>query len=188
MATSCHGNEDKVTFPVFVAELQTLIPAERLNARIAELAEEIRRDYGDAPIHLVGVLKGCVYFMADLSRILGPNVTLDFCQVSSYGDGTQSSGVVQIRKDLDVNIMGKHVLIVEDIVDTGLTLKHLRELFMTRHPASLKVVALLEKKQALQNDVAVEYVGFEIPNKFVVGYGLDQAERFRNLPYIGVLV
>ena len=171
-----------------MADLRTLISSDQLQARIAELAEEIRRDYGETPIHLVGVLKGCVYFMADLSRILGPNVTLDFCQVSSYGDGTQSSGVVQIRKDLDINIMGKHVLIVEDIVDTGLTLKHLRELFMTRHPASLKVVALLEKKQALQNDVAVEYTGFEIPNEFVVGYGLDQAERFRNLPFIGVIV
>lgn len=167
--------------------MKVLLTEEVIQRRIEELAEAIRRDYGDEPITLVGVLKGSMYFIADLSRRLGEQVRIDFAQVGSYGDNDQSSGVVQIRKDLDRNIEGKHVLIVEDIVDTGLTLTHLRQLWMTRHPKSLKVVALLSKPDARKHHTEIEYVGFEIPNLFVVGYGLDYAERYRNLPYIAVL-
>lgn len=167
--------------------LEPLISADDIQRRTDELADEIRREYGDEPILLVGVLKGSLYFLADLSRRLGPNVTIDFVQVSSYGTGKTSSGVVQIRKDLDINIEGLHVLIVEDIVDTGLTLRHLRELLGTRHPQSLRVVSLLVKPEAMQHESTVEYVGFSIPTKFVVGYGLDIGERYRNLPYVAIL-
>jgi hypoxanthine phosphoribosyltransferase len=167
--------------------LSVLLSESQLQERIDELGDRIRRDYGNEPLLLVGVLKGCFYFMADLTRRLGTNVAVDFVQVSSYGDGTTSSGIVQIRKDLDINIEGRNVLIVEDIVDTGATLSHLRELLGTRRPKSLKVVALLSKPDARRSHTPIEYVGFEIPNKFVVGYGLDHAERFRNLPYIAFL-
>ncbi len=167
--------------------LEPLIDAERIQERIRGLAAEIRADYGEEPILLVGVLKGCFYFLADLTRLLGENLAIDFVQVSSYGEAKSSSGIVQIRKDLDINIEGRNVLIVEDIVDTGTTLAHLRELLGTRRPKSLKVVALLSKPDARRAYPEIEYVGFEIPNEFVVGYGLDHAERFRNLPYIAVL-
>lgn len=168
--------------------LRPMYTEAQIHARVEELAQAIKADYGDEPIMLVGVLKGSMYFLADLSRCLGDRVTVDFVQVSSYGDAKSSSGVVQIRKDLDRSIEGKHVLIVEDIVDTGLTLKHLKELLGTRHPKSLKVVALLSKPEARQFETLVDYLGFEIPNEFVVGYGLDYAERFRNLPHIAVLL
>jgi hypoxanthine phosphoribosyltransferase len=135
----------------------------------------------------VGVLKGSFLFLADLVRQLGENVVVDFVMVSSYGDGTESSGIVQIRKDLDINIEGRHVLIVEDIVDSGATLSHLCELLRTRRPKSLKVVALLSKPEARKQHAPIDFVGFEIPNEFVVGYGLDHAERYRNLPYIAIL-
>ncbi len=125
--------------------------------------------------------------MADLARALGTNVVMDFCQVSSYGDEKSSSGIVQIRKDLDINIEGKNVLLVEDIIDTGLTIGYVRELLMTRKPQSLKVVALLSKPGARLHVTPIEYIGFEIPNDFVVGYGLDYAERYRNLPHIAIL-
>lgn len=164
-----------------------LLTSSQIQEKIRELADEIKRDYGNEPVLLVGVLKGCVYFMTDLSQELGLNFTLDFVQVSSYGSGKSSTGVVQIVKDLDVNIEGKNVLIVEDIVDTGLTLRHLRDLLGTRHPKTLKVVSLLTKPEARVAHAPIEYVGFEIPNEFVVGYGLDYAERYRNLPYIAVL-
>mgnify|MGYP001002261686 CR=1 FL=1 len=167
--------------------LETLISQADLQDRIESLAEEIRRDYGDQQMLLVGVLKGSYLFLADLSRRLGGNVAIDFVQTSSYGAEKSSSGVVQIRKDLDINIEGQNVLLVEDIVDTGLTLTHLRELLSVRKPNSLKVVSLLSKPEARVHQTQIEYVGFEIPNAFVVGYGLDYSERYRNLPYIAIL-
>lgn len=151
------------------------------------MAREIRSLYDGEPILMVGVLKGSFLFLADLCRQLGPDVSVDFIQVSSYGDQRVSSGIVQIRKDLDHSIEGKNVLVVEDIVDTGATLAHLRELLLTRKPKSLRVVSLLNKPDARKVPVEIEFVGFDIPNAFVVGYGLDYAERYRNLPYIGVL-
>lgn len=167
--------------------LRKLISEEQIRERVAEIGRRIIEDYGDEPLLLVAVLKGSFFFLADLARTLGNNVTLDVVQVGSYGSGKSSSGVVQIRKDLDINIEGIHVLIVEDIVDTGLTLRHLLELFSTRRPKSLRVAALLTKPAAMLHAAQVEYVGFEIPNEFVVGYGLDYAERYRNLPYIAIL-
>ncbi len=168
--------------------LQPLVTEEQIHARIAELAAEIRRDYGeDDDLLLIAVLKGSCMFVADLARLLGHNVSIEFMQASSYGSGTVQSGNVQIRKDLDTDIEGKHVLIVEDIVDTGLTLRHLKELLSVRRPRSLRVVSLLSKPEARQHDAPVDYVGFEISNEFVVGYGLDYAERYRNLPYIAIL-
>ncbi len=168
-------------------QLDVLISEAEIRRRTAELAEQIRADYGEKPLLLVGVLKGSFLFLADICRHLGQEVVVDFVQVSSYGDSTKSSGIVQIRKDLDVSIEGKDVLIVEDIVDTGTTLSHLRELFSTRRPNSLRVVTLLSKPEARKSPTPVEYIGFEIPNEFVVGYGLDFAERYRNLPYIAIL-
>ncbi|MBN9500232.1 MAG: hypoxanthine phosphoribosyltransferase [Armatimonadetes bacterium 55-13] len=167
--------------------LSILISAEEIQEKIKELSQKIEADYGDEPILLLGVLKGSLHFISDLGRLLSSQTTVDFVQVSSYGSGKSSTGVVQIRKDLDVNIEGLNVLIVEDIVDTGTTLSHLRELLGTRRPKSLKVVALLSKPEARKHQTQVEYVGFEIPNEFVVGYGLDYGERFRNLPYIAIL-
>ena len=167
--------------------LEHLISSEQIADKIEEMAENIRLAYGSEPLLLVGVLKGSFLFLADLCRLLGPEVTVDFVQVSSYGNEKSSSGVVQIRKDLDINIEGRNVLIVEDIVDTGATLSHLRELLGTRKPKSLKVASLLSKLEARKLDEKVEFIGFEIPNEFVVGYGLDFAERYRNLPYIAIL-
>ncbi|MHB8635479.1 MAG: hypoxanthine phosphoribosyltransferase [Fimbriimonadaceae bacterium] len=167
--------------------LEPLIDSDRLQRRIAELGAEIKRDYADKTILAVGVLKGSIYFLSDLTRKLTENVELDFMQVSSYRGATTTSGIVQILKDLDTNIEGRHVLLVEDIVDTGATLDHLRELLSVRRPASLKVVALLSKRAARGIRTPVEYVGFEIPEAFVVGYGLDYAERYRNLSYISIL-
>lgn len=167
--------------------LPALLTEQQIQSRIDELAQRIADDYGDEEIVLVGVLKGSTLFLADLSRRLGHNVKFDFCQVSSYNGGKSSSGVVQIRKDLDINIEGRNVLIVEDIVDTGLTLNHLKQLFATRHPKSLRVVALLSKPEARTHEALVDYLGFEIQNEFVVGYGLDYSERYRNLSYIAIL-
>jgi hypoxanthine phosphoribosyltransferase len=167
--------------------LETLLSAQQISDKISELAAKIRAAYGDEGVILVGILKGSYLFLADLARALGENVQIDFAQTSSYGSGKSSSGVVQIRKDLDINIEGRNVLIVEDIVDTGITLNHLRELWSTRKPKSLKVCALLSKPDARKVNTPVEYVGFEIPNQFVVGYGLDHDEKFRNLPYIAIL-
>lgn len=163
-----------------------LLSTEQINARIDELARQIEGDYNGEELLLVGVLKGSYLFIAELSKRLNMNVHVDFVQVSSYGSGKSSSGVVQIRKDLDVNIEGRNVLLVEDIVDTGTTLSHLRELLSTRKPKSLKVVSLLRKPEAQKVPATVEYIGFDIPNEFVVGYGLDLAERYRNLPYIAI--
>ena len=166
---------------------EVLISEEELRARTAELAHMIDEDFKGESVLLVAVLKGSVHFLSDLGRALSLDTEIDFLQTSSYHGGKSSTGVVQIRKDLDINIEGLNVIIVEDIMDTGVTLSHLRELLSTRKPKSLKVVALLSKTGTRTVHPPVEYIGFEIPNEFVVGYGLDYAERYRNLPYIAIL-
>ncbi|HLU58902.1 MAG TPA: hypoxanthine phosphoribosyltransferase [Pseudonocardia sp.] len=167
----------------------TLITEEAIRERTKELAEQIAADRAgaDSDLLLVGVLKGAVMFMSDLARALPVPVQLEFMAVSSYGSSTSSSGVVRILKDLDRDIAGRDVLIVEDIIDSGLTLSWLRGNLESRHPASLAVCTLLRKPDAVKVDVPVKYVGFDIPNEFVVGYGLDYAERYRDLPYIATL-
>ena len=164
-----------------------LVTAEQIRAKTAELAAAIDADYADREPLLVGVLKGAVMFMSDLARALHRPSTMEFMAVSSYGSSTTSSGVVRILKDLDRDIAGQHVLIVEDIIDSGLTLSWLLKNLHSRQPASIEIVTLLRKPEAVKVDVPVKYVGFEIPNEFVVGYGLDYAERYRDLPYIGRL-
>jgi len=164
-----------------------LFTEEDIQRRLAELAAEIEKDYAGEDILLVGVLKGAVMVMADLARALGRHVEMDWMAVSSYGSGTKSSGVVRILKDLDTDINGRHVLIVEDIIDTGLTLSWLVSNLRSRGPASVEICTLLRKPDALQMTVDVKYVGHDIPNAFVVGYGLDYAERYRNLRSIGTL-
>ena len=166
---------------------EILIGEEELQARIRELGAELSVDYAGREVLLVGVLKGAVFFMADLMRSLTIPCEIDFMAISSYGASTDSSGVVRILKDLDINIEGRHVLVVEDIVDSGLTLSYLMRNLESREPASLEVCALLTKPSRREIDVPVRYIGFEIPNRFVIGYGLDFAERYRNLPYVGVL-
>ena len=166
---------------------EVLIDEERLRGRIAELGEEISLDYAGRDLLLVGVLKGAVFFMADLMRRLTMTCEIDFMAISSYGAATDSSGVVRILKDLDINIAGREVLVVEDIIDSGLTLSYLMRNLEAREPASLEICALLTKPDRREIDVPVRYVGFEIPNRFVIGYGLDFGERYRNLPYVGVL-
>ena len=166
---------------------QILIEADALRARIAELGEEISSYYEGRDLLLIGVLKGAVFFMADLMRHLTVPCEVDFMAISSYGDSTDSSGVVRILKDLDINIDGRDVLVVEDIIDSGLTLSYLMRNLESREPASLEVCALMTKPARREIDVPVRYIGFEIPNRFVVGYGLDFGERYRNLPYVGVL-
>jgi hypoxanthine phosphoribosyltransferase len=164
-----------------------LVQRDELEHRVRELAAEISRDYADRELLLVGVLKGAVFFLADLMRHLEVVCEVDFMAVSSYGASTDSSGVVRILKDLDAPIEGRDVLIVEDIVDSGLTLSYLFRMLRARGPASLEVCALLTKPQRREIDLPIRYVGFEIPNRFAIGYGLDYGERFRNLPYVAVL-
>ncbi len=166
---------------------EVLIDEERLQERIRELGREVSADYAGRDLLLVGVLKGAVFFMADLMRSLSVPCEIDFMAISSYGASTDSSGVVRILKDLDIDIVGRHVLVVEDIIDSGLTLSYLLRNLESRSPATLEICALLTKPARREIDVPVRYVGFEIPNKFVIGYGLDFAERYRNLPYVGVL-
>jgi hypoxanthine phosphoribosyltransferase len=166
---------------------EVLVTAEQIRDKTAELAKQIDADYSDREPLLVGVLKGAVMFMSDLARSLQRPSTMEFMAVSSYGSASTSSGVVRILKDLDRDISGQHVLIVEDIVDSGLTLSWLLKNLAARHPESIEVVALLRKPEAIKVPVPVKYVGFDIPNQFVVGYGLDYAERYRDLPYIGRL-
>ena len=167
--------------------VDVMLSAETIQARIRELAAEIDRDLGGEVPILVAVLKGSAHFFSDLARAMETDAELDFMQTSSYHGGKSSTGVVQIRKDLDINIEGRIVIVVEDIVDTGTTLSHLLELLATRHPKSLRVAALLSKPEAMKVEVKVDYLGFDIKNEFVVGYGLDYDERFRNLPYVGIL-
>src|ERR671932_349068 len=166
---------------------EVLIDEERLRSRVAELGEEISADYAGREPLLVGVLKGAVFFMADLMRHLTVPCEVDFMAITSYGDAVDSSGVVRILKDLEMNIAGRDVLVVEDIIDSGLTLSYLMRNLESREPASLEICALMTKPDRREIDVPVRYVGFEIPNRFVIGYGLDFAERYRNLPYVGVL-
>jgi hypoxanthine phosphoribosyltransferase len=166
---------------------EVLVPAEDLARRVRELAAEVSRDYRDADLVLIGVLKGAVFFVADLMRALAVPCEVDFMAVASYGSATKSSGVVRILKDLDAVIEGRDVLIVEDIVDSGLTLKYLLRSLAGRNPRSLEVCALLIKPGSRNVDLRLRYVGFEIPDRFVVGYGLDDAERYRNLPFVATL-
>jgi len=166
---------------------RTLIDEQTLRNRVAELGHEISGDYAGRDLLLVGVLKGAVFFMADLMRHLSIPCEVDFMAISSYGASTDSSGVVRILKDLDINIEGRHVLVVEDIIDSGLTLSYLVRTLEARAPETLEICALLTKPDRREIDVRVRYTGFEIPNEFVIGYGLDYAERYRNLPYVGVL-
>ncbi len=168
---------------------EVIISEEELQQRIAEMGEQITEDYKDTTeLMLICILRGAVIFMADLARNINLPVTFDFMDVSSYGSGTESSGTVRILKDLEDDIGGRHILIVEDIIDTGLTLKHVIKLLETRNPASVRVTTLLDKPERREmKHIVVDYNGFEIPDKFVVGYGLDFAEKYRNLPFIGVL-
>ena len=166
---------------------EILIDEERLQRRVAELGAQVTEDYRGRDLLLVCVLKGAVFFLSDLMRRIDLPVEVDFMAISSYGAGVDSSGVVRILKDLDVPIEGRNVLIVEDIVDSGLTLSYLLRALESRGPATLEVCALLTKPERRENEVECRYIGFEIPNRFVIGYGLDFAERYRNLPYIGVV-
>ena len=166
---------------------EVLIPTDELLARVQALGEEISAAYQGKDILLVSVLKGSVVFLADLMRTIQQPLTIDFMAVSSYGAATESSGVVRILKDLDKPVTGKDVLIVEDIIDSGNTLAYLRGMLLARNPASLRIVTLLSKPSRREVDVPVDWVGFEIPDKFVIGYGLDFDQLYRDLPYIGVL-
>jgi hypoxanthine phosphoribosyltransferase len=166
---------------------EVLVDEHALQTRIGELGAAITEDYRGRDLLLIGVLKGAIFFMADLMRTIEVPCEVDFMAISSYGAGVDSSGVVRILKDLDVSVEGRNVLVVEDIVDSGLTLSYLLRNLEAREPSSLEVCALLTKPERRENDVDCRYVGFEIPNKFVIGYGLDFAERYRNLPYVGVL-
>jgi len=166
---------------------ETLVSGEELKRRVAELGEEVSRDYEGRDLVMVGVLKGAVFFLADLMRSLTVPCEVDFMAVSSYGSQTDSSGVVRILKDLDAPIEGRHVLIVEDIIDSGLTLHYLMRNLKARNPASLEVCALLTKPERLRVDLSPRYVGFEIPDRFAIGYGLDHDQRYRNLDYVAAL-
>jgi hypoxanthine phosphoribosyltransferase len=167
--------------------VKILISGGRIQRRIQALAKQIRRDFPDEPLHLVSVLKGGVFFLTDLARSIAGEVSFDFIAVSSYGKATRSSGQVRLTRDLDSSIEGKAVILVEDILDTGMTLQYLLRLFQHRKPKHLRVAVLLDKPERRIAPVHADYVGFSIPNEFVVGYGLDYAERYRNLPYVGVL-
>ncbi|GGO31168.1 hypoxanthine phosphoribosyltransferase [Microbispora bryophytorum] len=166
---------------------KVLISEQELQEKIRELADRIDTDYAGREVLIVGVLKGAVMVMADLARALHVPVQMDWMAVSSYGAGTISSGVVRVLKDLDTDIAGRHVLVVEDIIDSGLTLSWLMNNLKSRHPASVEICTLLRKPDAVKVELDVRYVGFDIPNEFVIGYGLDYAERYRNLPFIGTL-
>ena len=168
-------------------EISVLLSEEKLDKRIRELGEQISRDYAGKEVHLVCVLKGGTFFMCELAKRITVPVTLDFMSVSSYGDSTTSSGIVKIVKDLDKPLKDRNVIVVEDIVDTGRTLSYLLKVLSDREPESLKLCTLLDKPDRRVTDVKVDYSGFEIPDEFVVGYGLDYAEKYRNLPYIGVV-
>jgi hypoxanthine phosphoribosyltransferase len=165
---------------------EILISADQIRVRVAEMAAEIQRDHSDG-VHFVAVLKGAFMFLADLARAVSGDASLDFMAVSSYAKGSTTSGEVRLLKDLDTPLDGRHVLIVEDIVDTGLTLSYLQDTLRARGPKSLRTACLLSKPSRRKTDVKVEYIGFTIEDRFVVGYGLDYAEQFRNLPYIGVV-
>lgn len=168
-------------------KIKVLITEEEVDARIRELGEKISKEYEGKQIHLICVLKGGVFFMCELAKRITVPVSMDFMCVGSYGDGTKSSGVVRLAKDLDESIEDKEVLIVEDIIDSGNTLYYLMDVLRQRKPASLRLCTLLDKPDRRVKDVHVDWTGFEIPDEFVVGYGLDYAQKYRNLPYIGVV-
>lgn len=167
--------------------VSVLLTEEAVDARIKEIGEQVTKDYAGKEVHLICVLKGGVFFMCELAKRIGVPVSMDFMAISSYGADTKSSGVIKIVKDLDESITGKDVLVVEDIVDSGRTLSYLLEMLKDRKPNSLRLCTLLDKPDRRVKDVKVDYVGFEIPDEFVVGYGLDYAQKYRNLPYIGVV-
>lgn len=168
-------------------QIGVMISSSEVESRIAEMAEAIDRAYEGKTIHLIGILKGSVFFMCELAKRMKSPVTMDFMSVSSYGDGTQSSGIVKLNKDLDESIEGKDVIVVEDILDSGRTLSYLVKLLGERKPASLNVITLLDKPDRRVIPVELYMTGFEIPDRFVVGYGLDCAQKYRNLPYVGVI-
>ena len=167
--------------------VRVLIPEDKVDERIARLGEQISQDYAGRQVHLIGILKGSIFFICELAKRITVPVTMDFMSVSSYGAGTKSSGVVKLIKDLDEPINGKDVLVVEDIIDSGRTLSYLLKNLSDRRPASIRLCTLLDKPERREVDVEVDYQGFRIPDEFVVGYGLDYDQRYRNLPYIGVL-
>ena len=167
--------------------IKVLVSEEEVEKRIRDLGEKISKDYEGKQVHLICVLKGGVFFMCELAKRITVPVSMDFMSVSSYGDGTTSSGVVKIAKDLDESLEGKDVLVVEDIIDSGRTLSYLLEILKKRNPNSMKLCTLLDKPERRVMDVNVDYVGFNIPDEFVVGSGLDYAQKYRNLPYIGVV-
>lgn len=168
-------------------KISVLLPEEEVRERIEAMGKQISKDYEGRQVHLICILKGGAFFMCELAKRITVPVSLDFMSVSSYGDKMSSSGVVRIAKDLDESIEGKDVLIVEDIIDTGRTLYYLMDVLRKRNPKSLHLCTLLDKPERREIDVKVDYVGFEIPDKFIVGYGLDYAQKYRNLPYIGVV-
>lgn len=168
-------------------KIRVMISEEEIDAKIREIAAQITKDYEGKEVHLVCILKGSIFFTCELAKRIDLPVTLDFMSVSSYGDGTESTGRVKIVKDLDENIEGREVIVVEDIVDTGRTLYHLMEVLRVRKPASLKLCTLLNKPSRRVVEVDVDYTGFSIPDEFVVGYGLDFAQKYRSLPYIGAV-
>lgn len=167
--------------------IEVMLQEDVVDARIKELGGQISRDYAGESVHLICILKGSVYFTCELAKRITVPVTMDFMQCSSYGAETKSSGIVKIVKDLDEPITGRHVIIIEDIIDSGRTLSHLKKLLAQRSPKTLKICTLLDKPDRRVVDVPVEYVGFQIEDKFVVGYGLDYDQQYRNLPYIGVV-
>jgi hypoxanthine phosphoribosyltransferase len=168
-------------------QVEMIISEEEVDARICSLAEQISQDYAGKELHLVVILKGSVFFACELAKRITVPVTMDFMAVSSYGDGMVSAGKITVKKELDEDITGKHVLVVEDIVDSGKTLYYLKRLLLARNPESLKIITLLDKPDCRTEDVDTDYCGFVIPDEFVVGYGLDYAQKYRNLPYIGAI-
>ena len=168
-------------------KIHVMIDEQEINVKIRELAEQINKDYEGKSLHLVCILKGSAFFACDLAKHLTVPTTIDFMSISSYGSGTVSSGIVRLAKDLDEPVEGKHLLVVEDIVDSGRTLSHLKNLLETRKPASLKICTLLDKPERRVVQMEADYTCFEIPDKFVVGYGLDYDQKYRNLPYVGVV-
>lgn len=167
--------------------VEVLLSEEVVDARIKEIGEQISKDYAGKQVHLVGVLKGSVFFVCELAKRITVPVSLDFMSVSSYGSDTKSSGVVRIVKDLDESLKDKHVIVIEDIVDSGNTLSYLLEMLNDRKPASLRLCTLLDKPERRRKPVHVDYTGFQIPDEFVVGYGLDYDQKYRNLPYVGIV-
>ena len=167
--------------------IKVLIPEDVVDQKIEELGRKISEDYAGKSVHLICILKGSVFFMCELAKRITVPVSMDFMSVSSYGDGTASSGVVRIAKDLDETLEGKDVIVIEDIIDSGRTLYYLLDVLAKRNPKSMKLCTLLDKPDRRVKDVQVDYIGFEIPDEFVVGYGLDYAQKYRNLPYIGIV-